>query len=299
MSLTCVKDPVIIAGVPRSGTTLVSQCLRMAGLFLGINVQKDLESLFFFPLNEKILKQANAGWDNPAPLKYLIENSDALRMTAQCLETDLLSPKIRRYLGLRRYMRYRSIEKFDEPWGWKDPRNVLTLPIWLELFPRARVIYIVRNGIDVANSLTVRANERLGRSTMEHGARRRKGAFRSTLQRAGFKGSARCLRLERSFSLWEEYLSRADEILAGSNIHHIIIKFEDLLCQPEKHLSELVKFSGLDEPNETQMHAISSVVNPKRANAFALNENLKSFHEQVRSNFWMRKYGYSSKDKGG
>jgi hypothetical protein len=38
-------------------------------------------------------------------------------------------------------------------WGWKDPRNSITLPVWLKLFPDARVIHIVRNGVDVAESL--------------------------------------------------------------------------------------------------------------------------------------------------
>src|SRR5690606_33596327 len=32
-------------------------------------------------------------------------------------------------------------------WAWKDPRTSLTLPIWREVFPRAQVVHIIRNGI--------------------------------------------------------------------------------------------------------------------------------------------------------
>lgn len=32
-------------------------------------------------------------------------------------------------------------------WGWKDPRNVYTLGLWLIQFPNARVIHIIRSGI--------------------------------------------------------------------------------------------------------------------------------------------------------
>ena len=59
------------------------------------------------------------------------------------------------FLGWKRYLAYRSLERFDQPWGWKDPRNVFTLPLWLRVFPEAKIIYIVRNGVDVAASLLV------------------------------------------------------------------------------------------------------------------------------------------------
>ena len=39
--------------------------------------------------------------------------------------------------------------------------TVATLPIWLSLFPEARLIYIVRHGVDVASSLMVRERKLL------------------------------------------------------------------------------------------------------------------------------------------
>jgi hypothetical protein len=47
------------------------------------------------------------------------------------------------------------IERFDSAsvWGWKDPRNCLTLPFWRKLLPELNVLVIVRNPLEVAYSL--------------------------------------------------------------------------------------------------------------------------------------------------
>src|SRR5262249_51761949 len=62
------------------------------------------------------------------------------------------------FLCLAAYLRYRSITNMKQPWGWKDPRNTYTLPIWLDVFPHAKVVHVYRHGVDVAHSLRVRQN---------------------------------------------------------------------------------------------------------------------------------------------
>ncbi|MEM6529500.1 MAG: hypothetical protein AAF653_14480, partial [Chloroflexota bacterium] len=44
-----------------------------------------------------------------------------------------------------------------ETWGWKDPRNTLTLAFWLDLFPDANLLLVVRNPMEVARSLSTGA----------------------------------------------------------------------------------------------------------------------------------------------
>ncbi len=41
-------------------------------------------------------------------------------------------------------------------WGWKDPRNTFTLPMWLKVFPNAKVIHVLRDKESVARSLMKR-----------------------------------------------------------------------------------------------------------------------------------------------
>ena len=38
-------------------------------------------------------------------------------------------------------------------WGWKDPRNCLTLPFWQSLLPHLKTIIIIRNPLEVAYSM--------------------------------------------------------------------------------------------------------------------------------------------------
>ena len=50
------------------------------------------------------------------------------------------------------------IEKFDSAglWGWKDPRNSLTLPFWQKLLPGMKTLIMVRNPLEVAHSMKER-----------------------------------------------------------------------------------------------------------------------------------------------
>ena len=71
-------------------------------------------------------------------------------------------------------------------WGWKDPRNSLTLPFWQELLPNLKTLIIVRNPLEVAYSMRERNgtsyafglrlweiyNRRLIEAAGKHGLRR-------------------------------------------------------------------------------------------------------------------------------
>src|SRR6266511_3480642 len=50
------------------------------------------------------------------------------------------------------------IERFDSAsfWGWKDPRNSLTLPFWQDVLPGLKTIVMVRNPLEVAYSMRER-----------------------------------------------------------------------------------------------------------------------------------------------
>ena len=67
---------------------------------------------------------------------------------------------------LKNYKRYWSSQQplvilIPRNLGMEDSRSTLTLPVWLSIFPEARVIHIVRNGIDVGMSLQRREPRRL------------------------------------------------------------------------------------------------------------------------------------------
>jgi hypothetical protein len=134
-AIPVARPPVILLGMHRSGTSLIARLLDELGLFQGAELQEDHESVYFLEVNDLFLRRIGAAWDNPAPAREFLENPQALDLTARCLAADLCSKHLKGFLGLKRYFKTRSLAKLDQPWGWKDPRTVFTLPAWLALFP--------------------------------------------------------------------------------------------------------------------------------------------------------------------
>ena len=279
------RSPIIILGMHRSGTSMVSELLNELGLFVGSELQDDHESTYFLDLNDQVLQRVNASWDNPRPVLSFLACESAVEMTAAALTADLSSRRIRAFLGKG------FLEHFDKPWGWKDPRTVFTLKLWLKLFPRARLVYIKRNAIDVARSLMVREKKLLSLRLERFEKRMKKCSFRSCLDRAGYKGSPRCLDLSGGFDLWVEYVQQADEVLAGvSNPVHVL-KYEDMLHDPHAHLQALASFCGLDvKPSKLEKAVLQ--IDGSRATAYRSDPTCAEFYQTVKDNFWMKKLGY-------
>jgi hypothetical protein len=292
MKIPCARPPIIVLGMHRSGTSMICGLLRRLGLFTGQDLDSNHESKYFVDLNETMFSRINASWDNPRPVKDFLAQKEPVRMTANALHADLVSYRIGRFLGLRQYLGCRSLNRFNQPWGWKDPRTIYTLPVWLNLFPEARIVYVVRHGVDVANSLIVRQQKLLAERTAKFDARMGELRFKSHLCRAGYRGSARCLSLEGAFGLWEEYVQEAQENLRGIPNARCEIRYEEFLSEPKKHLAALVKFCELPGVDEQALDAAASQVKPERSKAFSSDPALCGFSEKVKTNAWMVQYGY-------
>ncbi len=136
---------VCISGMHRSGTSMVTNLLHLCGLYLG--QEHDLmspasdnpdgfrENLKFVEINEEILNEFGGGWDYPPPLPNgWHEEKEILRLRAKAKTI------LQEFVG-------------HEPWGWKDPRNSLTLPFWMALIPDIKSVVCLRNPLEVALSL--------------------------------------------------------------------------------------------------------------------------------------------------
>jgi hypothetical protein len=290
-AIPVARPPVILLGMHRSGTSLIARVLDQLGLFQGAELQEDHESVYFLDVNDTLMKRIGASWDNPSPTRGFLENAEALDLTARCLAADLSSKHLKGFLGLKRYLKTRSLKKLDQPWGWKDPRTVFTLPAWLAVFPQAKLVYIVRNGIDVAASLRVREKAELARRIEEFAAKQKQLNKHSMLERASFKGSARCLTLAGGFTLWEEYVAEAERLLAAVPNERIVVNYEQFLADPQTHLPPLAQFCGV-AGDSAAMQAATSSINPGRGNAFLQDPEAKAFYDTVRQSGWMRRYGY-------
>jgi len=139
--------PVCIAGMHRSGTSLLTRLLQCCGLYLGPderfmrgtpdNTEGYWEHKGFVEINDEILIRLGGSWGHP-PLPLLTpdwvvrpELAD-IRARAEELLLDFAG---------------------TEPWGWKDPRNSLTFPFWKSLHPGLKVVICLRHPSENARSL--------------------------------------------------------------------------------------------------------------------------------------------------
>ena len=92
------------------------------------------ENLRFVAINDEVLNELGAAWDLPP-----------------AVSTDFKDPKLEPMRMKARLL----INGFDsnKVWGWKDPRNSLTLPFWRDLLPALKTVIIVRHPLEAAHSL--------------------------------------------------------------------------------------------------------------------------------------------------
>jgi hypothetical protein len=164
--------PAIVVGMHRSGTSLVAASLSLLGVFFGSEVaavagsgecpnEDQLRSGYgeaadFYLLNELLLARAGATWMSVEPFL-------ARRGSTDFAEDSRLVLQLATFLQLRTGYLRGAGAGFSGSWGWKDPRNSLTLPLWEQLFPEARIIHVRRDPEAAAESLHRRARYLSGR----------------------------------------------------------------------------------------------------------------------------------------
>ena len=132
---------VCVAGMHRSGTSMVAQVLQSMGVYLGppdmllaaspSNPRGYWENIAFITINDAILVTNGGSWSNP-PKTIDLHRVGYLSDTVNILLHHFSSCDL---------------------WGWKDPRNCLTLPFWLSLIPDLKLVICFRHPTPAAKSL--------------------------------------------------------------------------------------------------------------------------------------------------
>lgn len=280
------KPPIILIGMHRSGTTMLTRVLESLGLFVGAYLDENHESLFFANLNNWLMRQCGAEWVHPEPFHSLIKAPHVRAWMVKRLTCFLHSPRVLLYLGASRYLRWRTPFRLARMWGWKDPRNTYTLPLWLALFPEAKVVHIYRHGVDVAQSLKMRAERQFSASQTE--------SYRMDWLRVRPRevtNTIRCLQLEGGFSLWEEYMTEARQQIDRLGNHVFEIQYEALLEDPLKIIETLTEFCDL--PHEIpRIKGIVERLHKHKAYNYRANPDLTRFAKTKSARLKM--WGYST-----
>lgn len=195
---------------------MVSRLLNLCGLYIGPENELNppapdnkagfWENLRFVELNDEILASLGGGWDLPSSAPDGWE-----------LRTKMI-PLRDRATNL--------IQRFDsrEPWGWKDPRNSLTLPFWKSLIPDLKVVICLRHPLEVAKSLYKR----------------------------GYSSEAFALRL------WLAYNQPLLSIVAPEN--RVITHYDAYFHNTQAELQRILRLLDLPASEEKVAHACSATL---------------------------------------
>ncbi len=204
---------------------MLTRLLHGCGLYLGpkdalMPPQADnpdgfWEHLGFVGLNDELLDALGGAWDLPPKTNENLseERLDQLRMKARLLVEGFHSAQI---------------------WGWKDPRNSLTLPFWEDLLPGLKTLIIVRNPLEAAYSM-----------------RKRNG----TSYAFGLR-------------LWEIYNRRLIE--AASKHERLVTHYDLFFENAEKELQRIGNFVGL--PDAKIRRAVELVATKRRHTHFTIDQ---------------------------
>lgn len=139
------KNTIVVLGMHRSGTSLLSSVLMELGINMGSqmlganhsNPMGHFEDLDFYTLNKKILRCAGGDWRD-FPIREELEAS----ITAHLDESEKL-------------IKFKQFVNKKNAWGWKDPRTVLTHSLYTTHLKNKDTLYIFlwRNTDDIAKSL--------------------------------------------------------------------------------------------------------------------------------------------------
>ncbi|SNR66732.1 Methyltransferase domain-containing protein [Humidesulfovibrio mexicanus] len=227
LSLPGAASPVLLVGCSRSGTTIMVRFLEALGLHMGVEQSGNRESRVFQNLNRSLLDMLGASWrcvEHLSTVEQLGEQHGSLvKQAVAALESHVLVE----HFGPN------TVELLARPalcWGWKDPRTSLLLPIWRRIFPQAKVIHMLRDGREVAQSLKLRED------------RRHKG-------RPWRSGEQECARFQADIEVWLDYVRRIGQALPLFP-QSLTLRYESLLADPAAVLERLAGFLGLPFPRD-------------------------------------------------
>ncbi len=278
-------QPIILLGMHRSGTSLATRLMRDLGIHMGSWLSRDAESVFFQRLNRRIFAAADVRWGVVEPLVEAMRSDAFVERQAEAMQQALLTDRhiLKRGVGVARYFGSDLWEAVRQghsiPWGWKDPRTTITFPIWVRVFPNARLVHILRNGIDVAIS-THRRSEKQQRK------------LRNRLFRLDY--SPATLNFDYCFQLWETYVSF---VLEHKDVvppeRYFEMRYEDLLKDPHDELQRLLHFAGHSVPEESLV-AVCDQINQSRLDNSALAINYRDVIPSLAKSPTMQRldYGY-------
>jgi hypothetical protein len=207
--------PLVIAGMHRSGTSLVANWLASCGLELGdqlvvadfSNVGGHYEDRAFLDLHRDIL--ATNDTDHLITDDRPLSVSPAQRARAEQIVTARVANKA---------------NEAANQWGWKEPRTTVLLDFWQSLLPDMKVLVVYRHYAQVADSMLRRdLNRRRSKPNWPRKARRLRA-------RIALQYSFLNIPLARTYlQVWNRYNRDALAFSRANPAHTLVLHVDDVL----------------------------------------------------------------------
>lgn len=287
IKISQIHAPVIVIGMHRSGTSVLSRLLSMLGVNMGLRVDDNWESNHTRRINQFIFRQINATWDHVTPFNNLYKSNDHVRQLELLMRSSINRRFILDHFGLSDSIAIKPKSGKTWFWGWKDPRNTFTLPFWKAIFPAAKIIHIYRNPVDVGLSLKTR--EELTGVDYENNYKTR---FKKIIRygRIGMS-NVNMLDAENGCRLWEQYVSQAleHEKTYGNDV--LSICYEELLADVTSAINIVSAFLEINNP-DTYSSQINAAVKSDNRYKFINSDEGMRIYLAWRENTLFRQLGY-------
>ncbi|TKJ40775.1 hypothetical protein CEE37_07360 [candidate division LCP-89 bacterium B3_LCP] len=204
--------PILIVGFPNSGMSLLARLLHQAGTF-AVSDRKSESWKYFDRIDIDILP----GWNDPDIIRRFDPHQASFGISALTI-ADVLCEN--GYIG-------------DLPWVWANPRAGATIQAWVEAFPEASVVHVIRDPLDAITTLGEEFSE--------------------------FTPGGKLPRQELEFwgRLWVENDRRISKTSFKSE-SFVEVRYEALCCRPHQELGKLMQFLDLPEVGSVDIREISA-----------------------------------------
>jgi LPS sulfotransferase NodH len=270
------KNPLLIIGMHRSGTTLLSKCMETAGWYGGWRKEKNNESTFYLRINNWLMHNSGCDWETGDSIeKSLNNNYELLASYVAKLEKSIFFSEYSPFFDKKKLL-------ISTSWGFKDPRTTLTLPFWMKYYGDTSLIHIRRHGLDVANSIIVRRNKQ---ASEYNGSLL--GAVKKIHANKKAYPTMKLYDINDAIDLWYKYEMACE--IAIKKQKSISIKYEDLLTSPDYFLKQIFEFSNLNVEKKEVTNMVGKF-DKTRCFAFKKSPYIKDLTEDSVSK--IERFGY-------
>ena len=265
------NSPIIIAGMHRSGTSMVTNILQKLGLTIGSKLDSNHESIFFQRINIWMMSLLGSSWDSPKSFENI--DKDVKENIIIQLNKLLNSRTNSLYFGWSSIIKKGSFNEINRPWGWKDPRNSFTSSIWKEVFPHSKSIHIIRHPIDTAESLLRRQKKERKKDIQRE--KKYSDLVKSLLSitHTSYNSSMLLNSYDDCFNLIDSYYTQISD---NADQEALVIKFEDIISNPEIEIHNILSYCDLPS-NEKDIANVAKDIDKSRSYAYRNSSDLLEF----------------------